>query len=120
MKNRGQFRRVWEVVRRNVQRASGQLLYAISACRCREGAQLRAIRHVDAQALEAGLTRLRPGIVDPNVRLKSRARYRSEMCDNVSDRKTTYRSWLGTGKNRTGPIFVGTAHALRLRRSSFS
>lgn len=32
-----------------------------------------AIPHVDAQAFEAGLTRLRPGVVDPDVSVESRA-----------------------------------------------
>lgn len=33
----------------------------------------RAVRHVDAQALYAGLTPLRPGVVDSDVSLESRA-----------------------------------------------
>ncbi len=44
------------------------------ARRRRDFARLsRAIPHVDAQAPEAGLTRLRPGVVDSNVPIESRA-----------------------------------------------
>ena len=44
------------------------------AGRRRDFARLgRAIRHVDVQALEAGFTRRRPGVVNPDVSLKCRA-----------------------------------------------